>query len=422
MTVAQQLDKQWGRKVTLLVGGGDSAIDLSELRIKFMVRQMDMESPNTLDARIYNLSEATIKKITEGAGGVEFTRVILQAGYQGASYGAIFDGTIKQFRKGRENATDTYLDILAASNDIEYNFGVCCTTLAAGSSSADRIKAISGQMGLGVLGVNPPRKPTQADVAAQQAKVDAAKAALDAQVAKNFQLIDKANAIFAQYEKTPTPDLRQQLIAAQADMNNANAEAHAIQEPAYNQALADLKAIADAANAPDLPGFPDGGTLPRGKVLFGMGYTNMRIQAANMGATWSIQDGQIVIVPLSGYLPGEAVVLSSLTGMIGVPEQTQQGIKVRCLINPKIRIAGLVQIDNASINQISQAELSARGFPGQLPFDRWAGTPQLYADVTSDGFYRVHVIEYTGDTRGQEWYADIICLAVDKSSNKVLAQ
>jgi hypothetical protein len=42
--------------------------------------------------------------------------------------------------------------------------------------------------------------------------------------------------------------------------------------------------------------------------------------------------------------------------------------------------------------------------------------------VTTDGFYRLYQVEYIGDTRGQEWYSELVGLAVDKSSDKVLAQ
>lgn len=320
-------EQQWLRKASLIVAAGDNGLDLSELRIKFRVTQSDEESPNTALIRVYNLSEDTVRTIT-GRTPVEYTRVIFQAGYENAAFGVIFDGTIIQFRRGKENAVDSYLDILAAESDEQYNFGVCNATVAAGSTAQDRAKIVAQQMGL--------------------------------------------------------------------DLGDASALA-------------------------------SGGILPRGKVLWGMGRALMRDEAQTAGATWSIQDGKINVVPLAGYLPGEAVVLSSLTGMVGIPEQTEQGVRARCLLNPKLRIGGLVQIDNASINQTSQADLRASGFPvrnldaGQVPFDRYAGV-QMLADVTRDGFYRLYVVEYFGDTRGQDWYSDLTALAVDKSSGKVIAQ
>jgi hypothetical protein len=312
--------RQFGRRANLVVAGiGGEGLDLSEMHFRFRVLADDQERPNTAEIRIYNLSTDTLKRIT-GKSPVEYSRVVLQAGYEdGGSFGVIFDGTIKQFRYGRESSTDTYLDILAADGDMEYNFGVCNMTLAAGSTKAERVQAIAGQMGLSAAAV-----PNTLD--------------------------------------------------------------------------------------------STGGTLPRGKVLWGMARQHMRCAAA--GATWSIQNGKVQVVPLDGYLPGEAVVLNAQTGLIGFPEQTEQGVKARCLLNPRLRVAGLVQINNTDINRTAGA--AGNDFsPGQLPYDRRAGPPMLFADVTADGFYRLYVVEYVGDTRGQDWYSDIICLAVDKTSDKV---
>lgn len=160
-----------------------------------------------------------------------------------------------------------------------------------------------------------------------------------------------------------------------------------------------------------------GGVLPRGKVLFGMARAAVRNEARQQAATWTISNGQVNIVPLDGYLPGEAVELNALTGMIGIPEQTENGIRVRALLNPLITVGGLVKIDNRSINRIVQQ--NPRAAP--VAYNSYTGL-QLLATVTNDGLYRVFVAEHQGDTRGQAWYTDMICLAVDPSSKKVQVQ
>ena len=48
----------------------------------------EQETPNSASIKVYNLSEATAGRICK-----EFTRVILQAGYQG-NCSVIFDGNI----------------------------------------------------------------------------------------------------------------------------------------------------------------------------------------------------------------------------------------------------------------------------------------------------------------------------------------
>jgi hypothetical protein len=69
---------------------------LSALRVVFHVRRGDLQTPNSAAIRVYNVSETTKQRIEK-----EFTRVVLQGGYQG-NFGIIFDGTIKQVRRGQE--------------------------------------------------------------------------------------------------------------------------------------------------------------------------------------------------------------------------------------------------------------------------------------------------------------------------------
>lgn len=126
------------RKVSLLVANDEQALDLSEMHIKFKVQQADTESPNNALIRVYNLSEDTSRKVQ-----AEYTRVVLQAGYQDTGMGVIFDGTITAYRRGRENALNSFLEIQAADGDLFRNQCIVNTTLAKGSTPQDQIGAIS---------------------------------------------------------------------------------------------------------------------------------------------------------------------------------------------------------------------------------------------------------------------------------------
>lgn len=309
--------RQWMRKAELTLVSDTEILDLSEMHFRFTVLQSNEESPNTATIRVYNLSRDTVRKIT-GSSPVEFKLVQLKAGYQDESmYGTIFAGTIRQYRKGRENATDTYLDILASANDVEYNFGMVAQTCPAGTPTEEIVKRTATSMGLEV-GYQPPTS---------------------------------------------------------------------------------------------------GGTLPRGKVLWGMGRVVMRNLANSQKWGWSIQNGKLITVPLNSYLPGEVVVLNAATGMIGIPEQTNQGVNVTCLLNPRLYIGGRMQIDNARINQLLAAGQNPLPI-GQIPYDQWAGVV-LPADVTSDGIYMMYVVEHSGDTRGHDWYSSIIGLAMSSRDGTV---
>lgn len=298
------MSDQWIRKCVLVVSAGGKGLDLSQMRIVFKTFQSDARTPNHAIIRVYNLSDDTAQRVQR-----EFTDVTLQAGYENGHFGVIFKGTIKQVRRGRINATDTYTDVLAADGDLAYTQAVINKSIARATATDQR---------------------------------DAARQAMNIP----------------------------------------------------NGYVADLPQSA----------------LSRGKVLFGMAGDTLSTVADTAGMTWSIQGGELVMIGLTSYRPGEAVVLNSATGLIGLPEQTEAGISVRCLLNSNLRIGSLVRIDNASVQ---------RAFLGP----EFLFTPGRLEDVkgfqpkiADDGYYRIYCCEFDGDTRGAPWYANLICLAVDKSA------
>lgn len=296
---------QFLRKAQLVVSKGSNGLDLSELRFNFAIKASDCETPNTAFIRVYNLKEQTRQQII-----AEYDSVTLQAGYQYGNFGIIFQGSIKQFRFGKERNVDSYLDIYGADGDEAYNFGVVNKSFAPGSSYSDHLSALADAMGV---------------------KIDP-------------------------------------------------------------NATSFLKT---------------GGILPTGKVMFGMARLYMGTLARNNNCRWSIQNGVLTLIPVTGYLPGTAVAINSSSGMIGTPEQTDNGIKIRCYLNPLIKIGQAVRINNADIGQAA--------FQQQVGFPSY--TSQVYyATVANDGLYRVIVAEYQGDTRGNDWFTELTCLDIDRSS------
>lgn len=294
---------QWLRACSLVVAGaGGQGLQLGDLRVTFQTRKGDVETPNSAEIRIYNLAPATASRMKR-----EFTRVVLQAGYQN-NLGIIFDGNIRQRRQGRENGTDTWLELIAADGDQAYNWAVVNTTLAAGSTPADRVQVC--QQAFEAKGVGAGYRP---------------------------------------------------------ELGNT--------------------------------------TLPRGKVMYGMARKFMRETADTTGCSWSIQDGTMIMVPYTAYLPGEAVVLTHETGLVGTPEQTNEGIKVRCLLNPRLRINGRIKLNNTSI-QAAKTDLKM--------------SAQRPPKMDTDGFYRIIKCEFCGDTRGNDWYADMVCIGLDDTANMPL--
>lgn len=296
---------QYLRRLNLIVFGNDlDGLDLSQLRIKFSVKRSDTMTPNVADIRVYNLQEETALRIKK-----EFTRVVLQAGYE-SNFGVIFQGNIKQVIIGRESATDTFIDIIAGDGDRAYNFAIINSTIAAGATQQDQVNA------------------------------------------------------------------------AVAAMTPKGVTAGHIGEMPTEQ-------------------------LPRGKVMYGNARNYLRDVAQSTGKSWSIQDEKVTFVGKKTFLPGEAVVLTSKTGMIGTPNQTNEGVNVKCLLNPMIKIGSRIKIDNASIARY-KINLSVPNSPANIP-----------APLTADGVYFVLVAEHTGDTRGIDWYTSLICLNMDITTNPI---
>lgn len=296
-------EAQYLRSISLIVGNASSAIDLSELRIRFSVRRGDTSTPNSADIRVYNLSDATALTLQLR----EFSRVLLQVGYHGDKQ-TIFEGTVVQMRRGRESQTDTYLDITAADGDRAYNFSVVNCSLASGSTLDDQLDVCMRAM-----------------------------------------------------------------------------------EP-YGVTL---------GHKPELPQ----NKLPRGKVLHGMVRDYLDGIALAAASKWSIQDGKLYFIPLGDYLPGEALEVTAATGMIGLPEQTINGLNVKMLLNPRVKIGRLIKIDNRSVQQYRYGLGIRQGAQNQMIAQQ--------AKLNNDGLYYVMVANHSGDTRGNEWYTDTLCLAVD---------
>ncbi len=153
-----------------------------------------------------------------------------------------------------------------------------------------------------------------------------------------------------------------------------------------------------------------GGVLPspRGKVLFGLARSYMGDLAATTKTRWSIQNGRVVLVPLTGYLPGDIIKINSSSGMIGVPEATEQGITVTTLLNPAIQVGYQIQLNEADV---TETVIKEQFFPEYTHLNLVATV-----DQSTEGLYRVIVIEHVGDTRGTEYYTKIIALKLDPSA------
>ena len=87
--------------------------------------------------------------------------------------------------------------------------------------------------------------------------------------------------------------------------------------------------------------------LPRGKVLVGNTRDVLTQVAKNQDADWSIQDGELLILPKKNALANnEGFVISEDTGMIGSPQKVGDGLEVRCYLNNVMRIGQLCRVES----------------------------------------------------------------------------
>jgi hypothetical protein len=89
---------------------------------------------------------------------------------------------------------------------------------------------------------------------------------------------------------------------------------------------------------------------------------------------------------------------------VGTPELTNEGLKARCLLNPLLKIGVRVKIDESDVAE------------AKLPSTGQSAPTNAAASPAQDGVYRLLVVEHGGDTFGNDWYSDLVCLAVDPTA------
>jgi hypothetical protein len=296
---------------------GGEGLELSALRVSFNVHSNTATTPAALEARIYNLSPDTMKKV------VQFGRVKLMAGYKYAQYGVIFDGKVVQYRRGKENPTDTYLEINAFDGD-DLSKSITRRRYEAGTKESHILNDLIRDTGMPAGDVSP---------------------AVGTQI------------------------------------------------------------------------------LVRPWIMAGMTQKYIRDLMLKYNANCYPELGKLHVVPQREYRKSEIVVLSPRTGLVGIPEATPEGIQIRCLLNPKLRLGGLVQLDNKLISGVAfipgSGEINeSTYYSGQFSDAVYHKIP-VPQPTSPIGQYKIYAIEYSGDNRGQPWYCDLICLGLNTAGKPI---
>lgn len=141
--------EQWLRKCKLTVQINKNepiALDLSDFHITFQVAQPTTDQPKYAEIYIYNLSAKTMNLLAGDDNQIKDTQVLLEVGYQSTALNLLFKGNVFQYRRGRDNQTDTWLCILAQSSDKYKQNAVINQSVPAGVSINDMNQLLMGEV------------------------------------------------------------------------------------------------------------------------------------------------------------------------------------------------------------------------------------------------------------------------------------
>ena len=140
--------------------------------------------------------------------------------------------------------------------------------------------------------------------------------------------------------------------------------------------------------------------LPRPKIYFDAPIYYMRKYAQQSGTLPSVSGLNTYImkptdVPTQKLIDEAIPLFPGLGGLVGTPQQTQNGISFTCLLNPNIDLFSpnpmLVKLDKAVV--IKQLQLTQGD--------------EKFSILDKDGVYKVIGLTHIGDTRGQSWYTNV---------------
>lgn len=133
--------------------------------------------------------------------------------------------------------------------------------------------------------------------------------------------------------------------------------------------------------------------LPRGKALFGLTRDYFRQIAKSEQAAFYINNNKIEFIKAMDLSKNEIIKLNGKSGLIGMPEQTEEGIQAVCLLNPLLDLNKMLAIDLSSIQR--------------QKVDKENGIK----NIEGSGIFKIIKLTHKGDTRGDEWYTEFTAVA-----------
>lgn len=143
------MPRQYKREATLIIGNRDSinipnALKITGLRITFNIEKDIFGIPNKAVISVYNLSENSRNRIDE-----EYTKVVLNAGYEGAQK-LLFAGNIMFVYNKRNNKGDYITEMHCGDGHFAYTTKFYNKNVAKNVSREEIFKDVVKEMGLQV--------------------------------------------------------------------------------------------------------------------------------------------------------------------------------------------------------------------------------------------------------------------------------
>ena len=133
--------------------------------------------------------------------------------------------------------------------------------------------------------------------------------------------------------------------------------------------------------------------LPRGKVFFGRSFDYVEDICRGNNALYFMDGGSVNLYKLTDEAKDEALVVDPYTGLIGMAQQTTNGLTFRVLLNPSIKLMTKIQIARSEVKEQTLV----------------VGQKQLPLD--DEWIYQAIEVTHRGDTRGNDWYTDVVGLS-----------
>jgi len=135
----------------------------------------------------------------------------------------------------------------------------------------------------------------------------------------------------------------------------------------------------------EIKGIDDLPAYKRPVTIYGWAHRELDKLGREHGFYWSIQNGEAQVVKNDKAL-SKTTVLSSRTGLIGIPEITDKGVKVKALLNPEIVPGHQIDVRSEFL-------------------DEQSGKDKRKSDE-GGGLFRVSSVTFSGDTRGEQFYVE----------------